>query len=120
GRLYHEQPALWKFDHEPRGFTWIDCNDSQSSVLSFIRWASGGEHLVVVCNFTPVPRFGYRIGVPRDAYYKELLNTDSSIYGGTNFGNDGGVQSENWAMHNHHHSVVLRIPPMGCIILKAQ
>jgi 1,4-alpha-glucan branching enzyme len=118
GRVYSEQPALWKYDHEPRGFTWIDCTDWQSSVLSFIRWGENGDHVIVVCNFTPVLRKDYRIGVPLPAYYEEILNTDSAIYGGSNHGNNGGLWADHWAMHGHYHSLNLNIPPLSCLIFK--
>ncbi|MDK2973546.1 MAG: 1,4-alpha-glucan branching enzyme [Candidatus Sumerlaeota bacterium] len=118
GRLYHAEDALWRYDHEPRGFTWIDCNDAHSCVLSFIRWGDHGEHLVVACNFTPVPRYGYRIGVPWPCFYEEVLNSDSELYGGSNIGNGGGVWAENWAMHGHYHSLPLTLPPLSCVVLK--
>jgi len=120
GRLYHSEEALWLYDHDPRGFTWIDCSDWQSSVLSFIRWGNNGEHVVVACNFTPVARVNHRLGVPLPAYYKEVLNTDSKIYGGGNNGNNGGVWADNWAMHGHYHSINLTIPPLSCVILRPE
>lgn len=118
GRVYSSEAPLWKFDHEPRGFTWIDCSDWHSSILSFIRWAENGEHLIVVCNFTPVVRHDYRIGVPLPAFYEEVFNSDSAIYGGSNAGNQGGLWADHWAMHGHYHSLNLTIPPLGCLILK--
>ncbi len=118
GRLYHSEPALWRYDHEPRGFTWIDCSDWQSSVIAYLRWSDDADHLVVVCNFTAVARPDYRIGVPWPCFYKEVLNTDSAIYGGSNTGNRGGVKADHWAMHGHYHSVNLVLPPMSCIVLK--
>jgi len=120
GRLYHAEPALWKYDCEPRGFTWIDCSDWQSSVLSWIRWGDDGDHVIVACNFTPEVRRNYRIGVPLPVFYKEVLNTDSEIYGGSNRGNGGGLHGEHWAMHGHYHSVNLTLPPLGCVVLKPQ
>ncbi|MBX3729336.1 MAG: 1,4-alpha-glucan branching protein GlgB [Candidatus Sumerlaeia bacterium] len=118
GRLYQAEPALWKYDTEPRGFTWIDCNDSHASVLSYIRWGDNGDHLVVVSNFTPVAREHYRIGVPWPCFYEEVINTDSELYGGSNLGNDGGKWAENWAMHGHYHSLDLTLPPLACLVLR--
>jgi len=118
GNLYLTEPALWKYDHEPRGFTWVDCSDWESSVLSFIRWGEDGDHLIVACNFTPVVRHNYRIGVPLPAYYEEVFNSDSEIYGGSNHGNDGGMWSDHWAMHGHYHSLNLTLPPLSVIVFK--
>ena len=118
GKLYHSEPALWLYDSEPRGFSWIDCSDWRSSSLAFIRWGEDGDHVLVVCNFTPVVRPNYRVGVPLPAYYKEVLNTDSEFYGGSNAGNNGGVWSEDWALHGHYHSVNLTLPPLSCMVLK--
>lgn len=118
GALYQSEKPFWIFDHEPRGFTWIDCSDWESSVLAFIRWGKDGDHMIVVCNFTPVARTGYRIGVPLPAFYEEVFNSDSAIYGGSNHGNNGGMWSDHWAMHGHYHSLNLNIPPLGCVFLK--
>ena len=120
GRLYRDEHALWKYDSEPRGFTWIDCSDWQSSVLAYIRWGDDAEHLVIAANFTPVPRSGYRIGVPWPAFYEEVLNTDSVIYGGANLGNSGGVQADHWAMHGHYHSINIMLPPLAVVVFKAR
>ncbi len=118
GALYQNEECLWKYDHEPRGFTWIDCSDWQSSVLSYIRWGDNGDHVIVICNFTPTTRYNYRIGVPWPCFYKEILNTDSAMYGGSNNGNGGGVWADHWAMHSHYHSVNLTLPPLSVLVLK--
>jgi len=118
GAFYQSEPALWKYDCEPRGFQWIDCSDWQSSVLSWIRWGDDGDHVLVVCNFTPIPRSNYRIGAPWHCFYEEVLNTDSHAYGGGNLGNDGGVHAEHWAMHGQYHSLSLTLPPLSCVVLK--
>ena len=86
GRLYLKEPALWEMDHQPEGFSWIDCQDYRQSVVSFIRRSREGW-IVVVVNLTPVPRFGYRIGVPYATRYREEINSDSEWYGGSNLGN---------------------------------
>ncbi|MEQ8822599.1 MAG: 1,4-alpha-glucan branching protein GlgB [Sumerlaeia bacterium] len=120
GKLYHSEPALWRFDHEERGFNWIEANDHMSSVLSFIRWGDDGDHLVVIINMTPVTRHDYRLGVPWPCYYEEVLNSDSAHYGGSNQGNSGGVQADHWAMHGHYHSINLSLPPLSTMIFKAR
>src|SRR5690606_32150790 len=97
GALYLNEPPLWRFDHEPRGFTWIDASDWRQSVISFLRWGDNAEHIVVACNFTPIPRLNYRLGVPWPCFYREVLNTDSHFYGGSNMGNNGGVWADHWA-----------------------
>jgi 1,4-alpha-glucan branching enzyme len=120
GRVYQSTPALWKYDAEPRGFSWIDCSDWQSSALSFIRWGDDADHVVVVANFTPVPRENYRVGVPWPCFYREILNSDSAIYGGSNVGNAGGVHADDWALHGHYHSLNLKLPPLGVVVLKPE
>jgi 1,4-alpha-glucan branching enzyme len=118
-RIYASERALHEVDFEPAGFQWIDCNDNENSVVSFIRRARDGEDLLVILlNFTPVPRDGYRIGVPVAGAYTELLNSDAEMYGGSNHGNGGIVFSEAIASHGHAQSMSLRLPPLGCLILK--
>ncbi len=120
-RVYREEPALHEVDFDWRGFEWIDCHDADASVFSFIRRARDAEDFVVaVCNCTPVVRENYRLGVPREGYYRELLNSDGSAYWGTNVGNAGGVQSEAIAWGGHAHSLRLTLPPLGAILLKKQ
>jgi 1,4-alpha-glucan branching enzyme len=116
---YHREAPLHETDFDPEAFRWIDCNDNENSVVSLVRFARDrGDFLVTIFNFTPVPREQYRIGVPRDGYYAEVLNTDSDLYGGGNVGNDGGVYSEPIAAHGFDHSIRLRVPPLGCLYLK--
>ena len=118
-RVYAAEPALHQVDFEPAGFQWIDCNDSENSVVSFIRRARNGADLIVaIVNFTPVPRDGYRIGVPRGGEYLELVNSDSEVYGGSNLGNRGVVTTESIAAHGHADSLRLNLPPLGFLILK--
>ncbi|MFL6649484.1 MAG: 1,4-alpha-glucan branching protein GlgB [Sulfurifustaceae bacterium] len=116
-RLYRTEPALHRRDHEPEGFHWIDCCDAENSVISFVR-RDGADEIVVVCNFTPVPRPNYRIGVPRGGFWRELLNSDATTYGGAGFGNFGGVDSVPIPMHGEFHSVSLTLPPLGMLLLK--
>jgi 1,4-alpha-glucan branching enzyme len=118
-RVYASEPALHQVDFEPAGFEWIDCNDSENSVVSFIRRArDGNDFVVAIVNFTPVPRDGYRIGVPRAGEYTELVNSDGEAYGGSNRGNGGVVATEAIAAHGHADSLRLNLPPLGFLIFK--
>jgi 1,4-alpha-glucan branching enzyme len=118
-RLYRAEPALHQVEFEPAGFEWIDCRDSEQSVLSFVRHARDARDAVVcVCNFTSVPRHHYRVGVPRPGFYAEVLNTDSAIYGGSNLGNMGGVSSEPVPWHGRPHSILLTLPPLAAVWLR--
>jgi len=113
------EPALHEVDVDPAGFRWIDCSDSENSIVAFVRSARAAHDFVVMLfNFTPVPRTNYRIGVPEAGYYAELLNSDSAIYGGTNLGNGGGITSEPIARHGFQHSINLMVPPLACLLLK--
>jgi 1,4-alpha-glucan branching enzyme len=116
---YHTERALHEVDFDPAGFRWIDCNDNENSVVSFVRFARDRrDFLVLIFNFTPVPRADYRIGVPEAGYYAELLNSDSDLFGGSNAGNGGGVASEPVAAHGFDQSLRLLVPPLGCLMLK--
>src|SRR5439155_1727014 len=116
---YRAEPALHEVDFDPGGFRWIDCNDNENSVLSIVRYARDrSDSVVMVFNFTPVPRAEYRIGVPDAAWYVELLNSDAALYGGGNVGNGGGVATEPIAAHGFDQSVRLVVPPLGCLLLK--
>ncbi|HEY2907665.1 MAG TPA: 1,4-alpha-glucan branching protein GlgB [Vicinamibacterales bacterium] len=116
---YHAQPSLHEADADPGGFRWIDCNDNENSVVSIVRYARNrSDFVVMIFNFTPVPRPEYRIGVPEAGHYTELLNSDAVIYGGGNVGNGGGVASEPIAAHGFDQSLRLRVPPLGCLLLK--
>jgi 1,4-alpha-glucan branching enzyme len=118
-RIYATEPALHELDYEGHGFQWIDCNDSDNSVVSLIRRSKDGKGIVLaILNFTPVPREGYRIGVPIDGLYIELLNSDAASYGGGNLGNLGVVFTEPIASHGHPDSLRLTLPPLGCLLLK--
>ncbi len=118
-RLYRAEPALYEADFEWTGFQWIDFYDWEQSVVAFIRRARHEEDFVVcACNFTPVPRHGYRIGVPAPGRYRELLNSDAGIYGGSNVGNLGGVEAELVPWHGCSYSVSLTLPPLAVVFLK--
>jgi 1,4-alpha-glucan branching enzyme len=117
--VYRTEPSLWQEDNDPAGFSWIDCHDSEQSVLSLIRRASNpADFTVVVVNFTPVPRYAYRIGVPAGGAYREVLNSDGEIYGGSNMGNQGRVVAEERASHGYPWSLALTVPPLGFLLLK--
>jgi len=117
--LHHNERALHEVDHDWTGFQWIDFNDAQNSVIAFLRRAKDStDQIVCVCNFTPVPRSNYRLGVPQEGFYRELINTDSAIYGGSNMGNSGGVHSTSVPSHGLPHSLVLTLPPLSVLFFK--
>jgi 1,4-alpha-glucan branching enzyme len=117
--LYCSNPSLYETDCFPEGFQWIDCHDSDTSTISYIRLARNPEDfLVVVCNFTPVVRRGYRLGVPKGGPYAEVLNTDADCYAGSGVGNAGRVDAEQREAHGRPFSLVLDLPPLGSLILK--
>jgi 1,4-alpha-glucan branching enzyme len=118
-RNYARERALYEVDFDGEGFSWIDCNDSENSVVSLIRRSKGGDEFVVaVLNFTPVPRQRYRIGVPEEGTYVELLNSDADFYGGGNVGNGGWVTADPVRAHGFEYSLNLRLPPLGFLLLK--
>jgi 1,4-alpha-glucan branching enzyme len=118
-RIYREEPALHQVDFDPLGFEWIDCHDHESSVISLIRRGSDpGDWVAAVLNWTPITREAYRVGVPEPGYYAELLNSDASLYGGGNVGNQGGLETEPVPAHGHPQSLTLTLPPLGGLILK--
>jgi 1,4-alpha-glucan branching enzyme len=120
-RVYRSEPALHQLDTDPRGFEWIDCNDNAASTLSLLRkGTSSRENIVVVCNFTPVPRINYRLGVPSGGYWRELLNSDAKEYGGSGMGNAGGVAAEELPVHGRPFSLNLILPPLAALFLKAE
>ncbi|MFN7915302.1 MAG: 1,4-alpha-glucan branching protein GlgB [Vicinamibacterales bacterium] len=119
--LLQQEPSLYEADFDGNGFRWIDCSDNENSVVAVLRTAlNGSDSLVFVFNFTPVPRYDYRIGVPDEGYYAERLNSDAAVYGGRDVGNGGGVHSDAHATHGFQHSVRLTLPPLGCLVLKLE
>jgi 1,4-alpha-glucan branching enzyme len=117
--LYRSQPALYESDCFPEGFAWIDCHDSDNSIISYIRKSKDNkDFVVVVCNFTPVVREDYRFGVPKDGPYAELLNTDAVCYGGSGVGNAGRVDAQPLPSHGHPFSLALNVPPLGAVVLR--
>ena len=118
--LYKALPALHALDCVAEGFRWVVLDDADQSVFAYLRL--GGENstpVLVVCNFTPVPRYGYRLGVPQGGAWREALNTDAATYGGSNVGNGGAVQAEDVASHELPASLLLTLPPLATIILTA-
>ncbi len=117
--FYGAEPALYQQDFTPAGFEWIEPNDAEQSVYSYIRYAEDrSDFVVVVCNFTPVPRVDYRIGVPQPGFYKEVLNSDAARYGGTNVGNLGGRHADPLPWHRFGYSLNLTLPPLGMVVFK--
>jgi 1,4-alpha-glucan branching enzyme len=120
-RLYRHELALHELDNDPRGFEWIDCNDNAASTLSLVRKGkSPHQTIVVACNFTPIPRIGYRLGVPRGGFWRELLNSDAKEYGGSGMGNMGGVMAQEQPAHGRPYSLNLTLPPLAAVFLKAE
>jgi 1,4-alpha-glucan branching enzyme len=119
--LYAQEPALHDFDSDPNGFEWIDCNDNAASTISLLRKSrSPNQNIVVACNFTPIPRVGYRLGVPSGGFWREILNSDAKDYGGSGMGNLGGVPAEEEPVHGRPFSLNLTLPPLGALFLKAE
>jgi len=120
-RLYRSEPALYELEFDPAGFEWIDCSDFATSVISFIRKGrSTGEIILIVCNFTPVPRFNYRVGTPRGGFWREVLNSDAREYGGGGRGNMGGVEASPIPFHGRPHSLNITLPPLAAVFLKSE
>jgi 1,4-alpha-glucan branching enzyme len=120
-RLYAASPGLWQADYDYAGFSWIDCTDRDQSVFSFLRQTSDGkDQTVVVLNLTPVPRSGYRLGVPRAGHWKEVLNSNAALYGGSNSGNAGGLDTQPVPSHAHAQSAEFFLPPLSIIVFQGQ
>ena len=118
-RIYAGEPALYQRDTVSTGFRWVVGDDRYNSVFAFLRWGDEtATPVLVVCNMTPVPRSDYRIGVPRPGLWRELLNTDSAFYGGSNMGNGGGVRSIPEQRHGEAQSLELRLPPLAALYLR--
>ena len=118
-QLYQSESALHEVDFSQDGFTWVDFHDADQSVIAFLRHnEANDEQILVVCNFTPVPREHYRVGVPEVGYYAELLNSDSVAYWGSGMGNLGGVESQTGITHGYDQFLELTLPPLSTLILK--
>jgi 1,4-alpha-glucan branching enzyme len=117
--LYRNDPVLHELDCDSGGFEWIDCDDAEHSVISLIRKAKSTKGLIlIVCNFTPVPRYSYRLGAPRAGFWQEVLNSDASRYGGSNMGNLGGVETVPVPLHARPHSLTLTLPPLSISLFR--
>ncbi|HEY7350364.1 MAG TPA: 1,4-alpha-glucan branching protein GlgB [Ktedonobacterales bacterium] len=120
-QLYRSEPSLYEVDTDWQGFDWIDFRDADNSVVAFLRKARNQEDfLLFACNFTPVPRYDYRLGVPMPGLYQERLNSDSELYGGSNLGNLGGIQAEGIPSHAQPCSLTLTLPPLAVIVMKPE
>jgi len=118
-RIYRREKALHELDFEWAGFEWIDCHNYDDSTLSYIRRARDpADFLVIACNFTPVPRRDYRLGVPEACWYEEIFNSDSSFYAGSNLGNGPGVMAEPAGSHGRPASIRVTLPPLAAVIFK--
>jgi 1,4-alpha-glucan branching enzyme len=117
--LYRSESSLHELDFEPTGFEWVDCHNHEQSILSFLRRGKNPDDYLLFCaNFTPVPRHGYKLGVPEACWYEEISNSDSAYFGGGNVGNDGGVQALAVPSHGRPASIELTLPPLGAVVLK--
>jgi 1,4-alpha-glucan branching enzyme len=119
-RLYRAHPAFYEVDFHWSGFEWVDFRDVDGSTISFIRRPQAGRpFLLIVCNFTPVPRLHYRVGIPDPGVYREILNSDSELWGGSNLGNGGYVGSEPISYNGHYHSLSITLPPLGVVVFES-
>jgi len=119
-RLYRSQPALWEAEHDQAGFQWIAADNGDDNMIAFMRIApANGQRVICVCNFSPVPRQDYRIGVPRSGYYREFLNTDAERWGGSNLGNGGGVTADQVPYNGMPYSISITLPPLGVLWFEA-
>jgi len=116
-RVYKSSPSLYSQDFTPAGFTWLDANDREGNVLAYLRWGSDGSVLACILNFSPMPHSGYRIGLPHAGLWKEAVNTDSELYGGSGAGNMGAVMATDHASHGQPASATITIPPLGALWL---
>lgn len=114
---YQQHAPLYELDYQPAGFEWLVVDDHENSVFAFLRRDANGGELVAISNFTPVPRYNYRVGIPQGGHYREVLNSDSGFYRGSNMGNQGGIHSHHVSSHNHAHSLLLTLPPLSTIYL---
>ena len=119
--LYRSEPSLYELDFNSAGFEWVDCNDSDQNVISFLRKGRSADDIVlVVCNFTPVTRFNYKVGVPRGGFWKELLNGDAKEYGGSGHGNLGGIEATPISFHGRPYSLDMTLPPLATVFFKSE
>jgi 1,4-alpha-glucan branching enzyme len=115
--IYRDAPALWSIDHSAEGFRWIDASDTAGNVIAFLRIGADGSQLACIANFAGEPHHDYRIGLPSSGTWREVLNTDSDVYGGSGVGNLGAVEAEDVPQHGFDASAVLQLPPAGVLWL---
>jgi len=119
--FYRTEPALHELDFTSEGFEWVDFHDWEESIISFLRKGkTTNDFILTVCNFTPVPRLNYRVGVPRGGFWKEMLNSDATLYGGSGCGNSGGAEATPVPAHGRHHSLSLTLPPLSVLFFKSE
>ena len=116
GRLYRDNPCLWESDPDPNGFSWIDCEDRDNSVVSYVR-RHKAQFMIVVLNLSPVPRYHHRVGAPVSASYARILSSDEASYGGSSFETSPTVSAEPMPFHGYGQSVSLRLPPLAALLL---
>jgi 1,4-alpha-glucan branching enzyme len=116
-KAYRTIPALHELDFSPEGFEWIDCCDSENSVMALLRKSKAGDVVVVVMSYTPIPRNNYAVGVPYGGQWQEILNSDAKLYGGSGQGNMGSVEAAPIPLHGRKWSVNLTLPPLGAVFL---
>jgi 1,4-alpha-glucan branching enzyme len=117
-RLYRTVGALHERDCDADGFEWIEADNAEESIIAFLRWGRADAPVLVVANFTPMPRLNHRVGSPIAGAWRELLNSDAPIYGGAGFGNLGEVETVPVPMHGRTHSLMLTVPPLGIVLLE--
>jgi 1,4-alpha-glucan branching enzyme len=119
--FYRGQPSLFEADFDSSGFEWVDCSDSQRSVVCFLRKGKNPLDVTLfACNFTPVPRHNYRVGVPSSSYWREVLNSDAPLYGGSGQGNEGGVAATPLPVPGRPYSLNLTLPPLGVVVFQPE
>jgi 1,4-alpha-glucan branching enzyme len=117
--LYRGEPSLYETDFDPAGFEWVDCKDFERSIISFLRRSRNREdQLLFVCNFTPVVRHNYRVGAPSEGFWKEILNSDAPLYGGSGQGNFGGLSTVPLPIHGRPFSLNMTLPPLGIVVFR--
>jgi 1,4-alpha-glucan branching enzyme len=117
-RVYRAEPALHRTDFTVEGFRWVQRGDWEASVLAYLRVAPDSAPILVVCNFTPVARHNYRVGVPRGGKWREILNSDAQYYGGSGVGNQGGADAQPMPYEEYNQSLTLTLPPLAVLVFK--
>jgi 1,4-alpha-glucan branching enzyme len=117
-RVYRAEPALHRLDSDHNGFRWVIGDDRANSVFAFMRYGGNAGPILAVCNMTPVPRHNYRVGVPRQGRWREVINSDSGLYGGSNAGNSGGIDTRDVGAHGEPQSLELLLPPLASVLLR--